>query len=428
MIVRRHLFTCLVAVGLPACVGVPVAVPESKPFVDMVGSELVVGETKSATVRDKLGQPDFDDDSRWVYRKSRAGWNWLVCGYAVVTAGCGTSGRNDKEYFLLAGFDEAGVVATLDVLDAESLCAQQRLCFHEELLMRESTAVSKDDGRTPAAPGQDCEIYIYSRTSNRKHSGNIEVNGRGIGAIVGDTGYFRHVSESGRVFVSITSRQLPHHHRVASANFVCGAQETIYLRYHAGFWNMELDRIDAAEATEQLQDRWAALAEVDPAPVAIRWLREHAVFVVGRGDDVRVFKNKGPGLATHWASGDIRDTCADEIALEEYGLVPYGGRDRFGFALDGQPGVDFVPVCNSSSECGFRLLLGGETCRAWRNDSISYGQRNWLIVVEPHGDAYREIYSGESKRLDDIADCARGRCNVAIAALRKFGVDSTVIE
>jgi hypothetical protein len=69
------------------------------------------------------------------------------------------------------------------------------------------------------------------------------------------------------------------------------------------------------------------------------------------------------------------------------------------------------------------LLLGEEMCRVWQDERISYGQWNWLIVVEPQGDAYREVFSEDSTLLDEIADCARGRCKVALGALRKFSVN-----
>lgn len=67
-----------------ACVPVPFALPDAKPFKDITNEFLPVGSTRPSIAADNIGEPDLLANHWWLYRDTREGWQWLFC----VGGGC----------------------------------------------------------------------------------------------------------------------------------------------------------------------------------------------------------------------------------------------------------------------------------------------------------------------------------------------------
>ena len=148
------------------------------------------------------------------------------------------------------------------------------------------------------------------------------------------------------------------------------------------------------------------------------WIADKDVLVV-RNDDkhMRAFRNAGPGKLTRWAVSEQGELCGSHAALALIGLWPVGGPVSFGFS-DGTRVLEFNAVCTADGRCGFRSLLDDTPFRVWQNEKIVYSRGAWLLVIEPDGDSYRQLYFGDSARYEDVADCRRDTCTLAIDALR----------
>jgi len=399
------------ALAMQACVGVPVAVPEAIPFEELVGTELVVGRTTPDELLDRLGEPLLREGSRWIYRHSRQGWTWLVCGTVILNAGCVTSDRTSKDYILVADFDSREILSSLEVLDSEETCETHRLCFDGTLLMRAAT----DYDATGESVVEGCLVYVYSE---KPVAGRFEIDGRRAGDLVGSGGYHRLMLATGRHMLAIFTDIGTRNEQSTAANVSCAAGDELYLRYTAKFPSTSLDLIDPATAQTELQKRWLARAEVDPAPLETQWVAEADTLVVRNEDNyVRAIRNAGPGQRTRWAASEEGEVCGSHAALAGFGLWPAGGASTFGFS-DGANVLDFNAICAPDGQCEFRSLFANELCRVWQDEEIVYRQGARLLVIEPHGDTFRTVYYDDSRHLENKADCNRGTCRLAISDLR----------
>lgn len=411
---RAIMVFAILAYVLQGCIGIPVTAPEATPFSKFVSQEFVTGQTTLGQMRDLLGAPTLTDGTRRIYRDSRDGWTWLICAAVILNAGCTTTDRTSKDFFLVADFDDSNLLSAIEILDTKALCEDYRICYHDDLLMRAADERDVSAGRF-GSPGGACTAYVYSE---KEAAGRLEVDGRRVGYIVGNGGYHRRTLAAGRHLLTVFSDVGTPYEQPAAASINCSAGETFYFRYIPRLFGDALGLVDAATAQSDLRGRWLARTDVDDSQMETLWIADKDVFVV-RNDayHVRAFRNAGPGKLTRWGVSEQGERCGSHAALATIGLWPAGGPTSFRFS-DGTRVLEFNAVCTANGQCGFRSLFDDKPCRVWQDEKIIYSRGAWLLVIEPDGDSYRQLYFGESARFDAAADCDRDTCTLAIEVLR----------
>ena len=428
----RHA-ACLLPLALlmQACIALPVLPPDAVPFEEQLEDEVEVGNTRAADVMAKLGEPALRDGSRWVYRQGRDGWGWLFCGTTGMSGGC-TVARGEQDYLLYAVFDDSQTLSQIEVLRGPELCSRHGLCFDGSLLMQASAdlpgAPAAAGSTNPGNSGDTCTLHVYADGVDYEHGGRLEVDGQAVGDLVGNHGYYALPVAPGRHFVAVVKSADSEHEYPVAAVVDCAGSEDLYLRHEkAPLWTTKLNVVDTAVASDQLHDRWRARTRAAVAGTESFWLPGRNVIVV-RGSDrnVRVFEKRSAESGTSWASGFDNELCGIRHALVDYDLSPAGGARRFRLQT-GTEYVDFHPVCNADGRCEFDGLFdgppdgppNGRACRVWQDESITYPERAWLLVVEPAGDSYRELFFGDSRALRKQAECWRKTCTLPLDALRQ---------
>jgi len=242
---RQPFTTSLIAVLLmiTGCVAVPIAVPEEKPFTDVIEESFVPGTTSAQEVISELGEPDLREPHLWVYHGVRAGWKWAGCVAVPANGACGVSERTSKDFYLVIDFDDSEVAA-MDLVTRDSLCATRHICYAGSILAQAATVA--EDGRAKSFPEPDdgCLVYTYSATSSA--GGQLTVDGRKIGNLVGDSGYVMHKVAPGRhAWIITPPRNSPPAGKIGGMQINCRGPEVLFLRYSKGLVNFSLDVVDA---------------------------------------------------------------------------------------------------------------------------------------------------------------------------------------
>jgi hypothetical protein len=402
---------------LSGCIAVPIAVPEEKPFEEAAEASMQIGASTRADVKEVFGEPQMKEPHWWIFRDTRAGWQWAGCAGVGGSGSCGTTERGRTEYFLHVSFDADGILSHYEILREDRLCKEHKVCFKNGLLMR--AASSGDE----IAPAGHCMAYVYSDTDRDSLAGVVEVNGRRVGTLASTEGYLAHpVPPSRQLWIAFPSGKMMQG-ATASLELQCDGSETHYLRYTSKLISPALEAVDEAEGRAAIADRWRALADSDPdLPVATNWLDQDRVFVAKEDHALKAFELTEPGKVKRFGIGYSGEPCGMRSAIEDYGLIPFGMQERLqlmgpGF---GDGTIDVVAVCSAKNECEFASVFDDRRCLAKPVEYIGLGTSSRLLVLEPAGDGYTELYFGKARPLKKQAGCSRRDCKISLAQLREM--------
>lgn len=264
-----RIFLLLILYGLlPAvlagCVGVPVKVPEKKPFSEYVENDLVIGVTNLEEAEKALGSPILARGDWSIHRDERAGWQWAGCAGET----CGVDPRGSTPYFLRLEHDASGIVTAYEIVTEDRLCKKYHVCYAKGRVMRGAIETGKD-ARTGIPGNADrCSIYIYSRryalVMFPADIVEVTVNGTPVGTLVNPEGYLLATAPVGSAVISIASP-----HKVLAKELECSGENSIFVRYewNAGFWGHQKRLIVVAEpeGRSDIESRWQALGAEQPA-------------------------------------------------------------------------------------------------------------------------------------------------------------------
>jgi hypothetical protein len=412
-----RLAMCLLGLSgmLSGCIMVPIAVPEEKPFEETAEASMQIGTSAHADVKAVFGEPEITDAHWWLYRDARAGWQWAGCAGVGGSGSCGTTDRGSTEYFLHVSFDAEGILSHYEIFREDRLCEEHKVCFKNGLLMRAAR-----NGDETARAGH-CPVYVYSDTDRDSLAGVVEVNGRRVGTLVSTEGYLMHAVPPGRyLWIAFPSGEMMRG-ATASLALQCDNSETHYLRYRSKIISPTLEAVDEATGQADIADRWRALADIDSdLAVDTNWLDEGRVFVAKEDYALKAYELTEPGKVKRFGIGMSGEPCGLRAAIEDYGLIPFGMQERLqlmgpGF---GDGTIDIVAVCNARNECEFASVFEDRHCVAQPVEYVGLGTSSRLLVLEPAGDGYTELYFGKSRPLKKQAGCSRKDCKISLAQLR----------
>ena len=405
--------------SLSGCIGVPIALPEAKPFKDVVDDQFVVGETTSADIVAELGDPTWHDAQRLIYQDSRAGWRWFFCAGAGYSGGCAATDRTSKDFFLLAELDGDRTLTAVYILTEQQLCDEQRVCFKNELLMQAADVADDVMRKEFTTPESGCTLYVYSGSAADSIAGPIEVNGRTVGAVVGDDGYFAIDLDKGRHIVVITPAGAWYAGAAAASTVECSDAATIFLRYSKSLFGVHIEPVPDSVGRNEIVARWLARSRrMDGEGVNLTWLQDGNVVVMADGITVKAYRPGEPGKMTWWGATLTGETCGMTFAIEDYGLRPAGAHRDLILTESPTSPVKVIPVCNAGGDCDFPSVFDGQQCRVWSDERIQFQKWEKLLIIEPADSGYREVFYGESKQLKGRASCTGRECMISLAELR----------
>ncbi len=247
-----------------SCVVIPVPPPEEKPFQD-VHEWLTVGESTIDIVSTELDTPTLKGFGWLLYREPHEGWGWMICAAGPYSAGCSPSLRGKTSgRFLLVEFDGQQVVTDVDFLAEVKLCEDRQICYSGEFLMSPAAAAAHIEAKNFLPPTDGCSVYTYSQTDSDLAAGELIINGKDAGGLVGRSAFYRHVVPPGLHEWRIAPSQsgnlpLP----AAVYDLECQGREVIFLRYKYGlntFWFNKIEVVDLKRGKDDLVKRWLAIS------------------------------------------------------------------------------------------------------------------------------------------------------------------------
>ena len=423
-------FVIAASLALPGCVAVPIAAPEEKPFKDLVENFFTPGTTTATAVVDKLGEPDIREDSRWIYRDSRAGWQWGFCAGAYYTAGCGALPRSSTDYFLVVELVDNEVVADARLFSETELCAELRLCFENTVQMR-AAAAEKDAAAKlfrPAPVG--CAVYTYSTTDSDSTAGELSIDTLTVGGLVGTSGYYLHTVAPGPhawIVAPLQDKNLPY--PIVRSKFDCENGQVAFLRYSNGMWFNKVRLVDAERGKKDILTRWLAESTTSPDEIissesaSSNWLRDGQIYVIRDDGAVSAYQLGESDIVPRWGRSDAGEPCGMRAALEDYKLSPAGGTTGLLFAESLHSPVQLRAVCSANGDCSFASAIDQETCEATPGTTIVFDPRSKLLLLEAGGDSYRELFFGKAKSLQKLAACHNYACEIDVSRLHQAAVE-----
>jgi hypothetical protein len=404
---------------LSGCIAVPIAVPEEKPFEEAAEASMQIGASTRADVKEVFGEPEQTDTHWWIYRDTRAGWQWAGCAGAGSSGSCGTTDRGSTEYFLRVAFDADGILSHYEIFREDRLCTEHAVCFKNGLLMRAASSGHSDE----MVPAGHCMAYVYSDTDRDSMAGVVEVGGRRVGTLVGTKGFLSYPVSTGRhLWIVFPSGEMMQG-ATASLELQCDGNGSHYLRYSSRLLSPTLEEVDEAMGHADIADRWRALADIDAdLPVETNWLDQGRVFVAREDHTLKAFELTGPGKVRLFGMSLSGEPCGMRVAIEDYGLTPEGRRQRL-VLTDPRTifsHTDVVAVCNANNECEFASVFDDSRCLAKPVEYVRLGTSPRMLVLEPAGDGYTELYFGKARPLKKQAGCSRTDCKISVAQLREM--------
>jgi len=412
---------CLLGLSalLAGCIAVPVAVPEEKPFEEAAEASFQIGASTRADVKEVFGEPELRNANWWLFHDTRNGWQWSGC--AAMPGACGTTDRGRTEYFLRVAFDAGGTLSHYEIFQEDRLCKEHKVCFKNGLLMR--AALTGDGDPEAIAPADHCMVTVYSDTDRDSMAGVVEVNGRRVGTLVGTRGFLSHPVSAGRHLWIVFPSGKMMQGVTASLELQCDGKQSHYLRYSSGILSPMLEKADEATGNTEIAARWPALPDIDPdVPIETNWLDQDRVFVVREDDTLKVFELTRPGKVRRFGVSMSGEPCGLRAAIEDYGLTPVGMMQRLEFTDSRtlNSSIDVVAVCNGNNACEFASVFDGLRCMANPVEYVELRTLPKLLVLEPAGDNYTELYFGKARPLMKQADCSGTNCRISVARLREI--------
>lgn len=406
---------CCSMFALGGCVGIPTAVPEPTPFKELLETRFVVGETTANDIRDELGTPTIEEPSRLIYQKSRDGWNFYMCAWIIINANCGSLGRTSKDFFLVAELGTANVLTQAVIVNRKNLCEEHNVCIKESLLMLAANQPEDIHFKQFLPPASGCIAYVYADTSDDSLAAEIKVDGQLAGPLVGPRGYHAIAVEEGLRLIYIESARGD----LAALAYECRGPSISFLRYDQQFFSSSIHDDGPVEGQEQVRQRWLAqpvkeLLSIDQT----NWLHGTRVFVQRDGLTVTAIRPGDGEDSSSFGTSFRGEICGMVAALTDYGLSPAGGRRQLLLAAVPAPPTQFAAVCNETDECTFDSVFGQSWCKVAATEYIRFERWQPLLVIEPNGASYKELFYGKGSELDDFADCRHGECKIEVRRLR----------
>jgi hypothetical protein len=412
----------LLAFALSGCIPLPVATPEENPFKEVAEGFFTPGSSTSDSVQEKLGEPALQGSDWWLYRDTREGWQWAFCAGGGYSAGCGALPRAKVHDYYAVDFDSLGVVTQTELLSENELCDTRRICYEGDILMRSATQSEDTAAKRFRVPPVGCSVFTYSTTDSDSAAGELIIDGEIVGALVGTSGYHLHTVAPGRhawVVVPSRDKQLPL--MAARTAFDCEGRQVAYLRYRNGLWGVKIEPVDPERGERDIRDRWLAISIPEYGEMMqSNWLRDGQIFVTRQGETVTVFQLVESDKIPRWGAGESGEPCGMRAALEDYGLSPVGAHTGLQFAESLTSLVQLRAVCANESNCTFESVIEGEFCDALPGTEIEFETYSKLLVLEPDGGSYAELFYGEAKSLKRHAICEDQMCRIDIEELRRI--------
>ncbi len=134
------------------------------------------------------------------------------------------------------------------------------------------------------------------------------------------------------------------------------------------------------------------------------------------------FELTRPGKVRRFGVSMSGEPCGLRAAIEDYGLTPVGMMQRLEFTDSRtlNSSIDVVAVCNANNECEFASVFDDSRCLAKPIEYICLGTSSKLLVLEPAGDNYTELYFGKARPLMKQGDCSGTHCRIRLARLREM--------
>jgi len=409
---------------------VPTAVPEQEPFEDSAIEFLTIGSTTREQVSAKLGEPALRRQNWWLYREAREGWAWIGCIVAYGGGTCATAPRGSEDYFLVVEFDDNDILERYDVIKEDILCEQRRFCYEKDLLTEAATEVEDLASKSYLAPPVGCNVYLYSDTDDDKAAGQVELDGRKVAALVGSHGFHHLVVSPGahQLLVYPVGEQVLG--MFAAKDLDCQDQQIEYLRYRYSWRGPIIEAIDGPQGRAAIEERWLAKPDAGPMEKAhTNWLQDGRVYVTvtGKIAKAHIFSKRGKPLS--WGVSNAGEPCGMLAAIEDYGLAPLGGASNELFFHHGghfNKNVQLLGICNAGGDCAFPSVIKGETCDSIASKDISFPVDGTLLVIEPEGESYSELYFNVAWFLRKHANCDFTTCTMPVAKLRELSANQSL--
>ena len=124
---RKPLMALVAIASLSGCIGIPVAVPEPRPFLVDGRPLFEPGVTTRQDVTNELGRPAYEEDDVMVFAADREGWKWAYC--IAEGVGCSRSKRGTKTFYLAVDFDSGDTVIGREIYTWRQLCRERAVCM-----------------------------------------------------------------------------------------------------------------------------------------------------------------------------------------------------------------------------------------------------------------------------------------------------------
>jgi len=414
---RQILILISLLVTVSGCIGLPVNVPEAKPFKEEAKNLLVTGKTTRLELESNLGDPLMGGEFWSLYRDTREGWRWFFCYGAAYSGGCGATDRGQTDYYLYVDYVD-NVVTSFDIQVEDELCDAHQLCFWRGLLMQADRS-SDNSGDAFAPPVIGCKIFLYS-DSNRKNSyGEIEVDGWPMGAVVGPNAYYSHIVSSGFHVMAVLPTSEMMNGASAAAQFNCENQQAGYFRYGMGLFSPKLTAVDEPQGQADVRARWRAKpGKPQPELTQANWIKDDEIFVTRYVDAIRAYRIDESGKVKLYKLSETGEFCGLRAAMVDYGLVATTAADGIaysGFIFDM---TQIRVVCSRDGNCQIASIIDGDTCEIPNDEEIRFWPSSRLLVIEPDGDSYTQLFFGKPKFLKKHADCKHYSCSISVNKFR----------
>ena len=172
---------CVLATLGSGCIvaGVPIQVPDEKPFKDDRLAFIEIGTTTKAQVATTMSNFTVLTDEGekvvalrplklkggdwWLYKRDRATWQWAGC-IIFIDGDCGTTDVGSDHRFLLIKFDERGVVSDYDVSSLGSDgCNSSGICMQKGSFTFLASAEEDDLAKGFHPLNDGCSVYMYAK-------------------------------------------------------------------------------------------------------------------------------------------------------------------------------------------------------------------------------------------------------------------------
>lgn len=262
--IRLYVVISVVTLLGSGCVPFPVAPPEEEPFREASDEWFAIGESTADDVRSRLGEPTLEGPGWWLYRDTRDGWGWAFCMGGGFSGGCGALPRSSSGHFFLVEFDSTRVITGFELLSEKELCVGRQVCYSGEFVMTADADSDDIEAKKFTVPSAGCSVYTYSQTNSDLAAGELVIDGKKAGGLVGSRGFYRHLIAPGSyewMIAPSQSKTLPL--PAATHDLECRGQEMIFLRYRYGlgsFWFNKIEAVDLQRGKKDIATRWLAVS------------------------------------------------------------------------------------------------------------------------------------------------------------------------